>query len=91
MTILESDKIKIKVLIALNSTDNELTMNSLRVNTGLVNYNSLVRNCEFLELIEFIKIDTKIIEDRKYFYVSITESGEQHLKLIRCKYEKKCD
>lgn len=85
MTILESDKIKIKILTALNDANNELTMNSLRVKTGLVNYNSLVRNCEFLELIEFIKIDKKIIEDRKYFYVSITKSGEQHLELIRCK------
>ena len=91
MTILESDKIKIKVLFALNRADNELTMNSLRNHVGLVNYNSLVRNCEFLELINFIEIDTKIIEGRKYFYVSITESGKEHLELIRCKNEEKCD
>lgn len=91
MTILESDKIKIKVLFALNRADNELTMNSLRNHVGLVNYNSLVRNCEFLELINFIEIDTKIIEGRKYFYVSITESGKKHLELIRCKNEEKCD
>ena len=54
MTLLESDKIKIKILFALNHADTELTMNSLRTHVGLVNYNSLVRNCEFLELIEFI-------------------------------------
>ena len=91
MTLLESDKIKIKILIALNNSENELTMNLLRNNVGLVNYNSLTRNCEFLELIDFIKIDTKIIENRKYHFVSITESGKKHLELIRCEYEKKCD
>ncbi len=91
MKLLESDKIKIKVLFALNRADKELTMNSLRNHVGLVNYNSLVRNCEFLELINFINIDTKIVEDRKYFFVSITKSGKKHLELIRCKNEAKCD
>lgn len=91
MTLLESDKIKINILIALNNSENELTMNLLRNNVGLVNYNSLVRNCEFLKLINFINIDTKSIENRKYHFVSITESGKKHLELIRCEYEKKCD
>ena len=91
MTLLESDKIKIKILIALNNSEKELTMNLLRVNVGLVNYNSLVRNCEFLELINFINIDTKVIENRKYHFVSITNSGKEHLELIRCKHEEKCD
>ena len=91
MTLLESDKIKINILIALNNSENELTMNLLRNNVGLVNYNSLVRNCEFLELINFIKVDTKIIENRKYNFVSITTSGKEHLELITCNYEKKRD
>ena len=91
MTLLESDKIKINILIALNNSENELTMNLLRNNVGLVNYNSLVRNCEFLKLINFINIDTKSIENRKYHFVSITPSGKKHLELIRCNYEKKCD
>lgn len=91
MTLLESDKIKIRILFALNHADSELTMNSLRTHVGLVNYNSLVRNCEFLELIEFISVDEKIIENRKYYFVSITESGKVHLKLIRCNNEKKRD
>ena len=91
MTLLESDKIKVKILIALTNTDKELTMNLLRNNTGLVNYNSLVRNCEFLDLIDFINIDTKVIENRKYHFVSITESGKKHLDIIRCKNEEKCD
>lgn len=88
MTLLESDKIKIRILFALNHADTELTMNALRTHVGLVNYNSLVRNCEFLELIEFISVDAKTIENRKYYFVSITESGKVHLKLIRCKNEK---
>ena len=91
MTLLESDKIKIKILFALNHADTELTMNSLRTHVGLVNYNSLVRNCEFLELIESISVDAKVIENRKYYFVSITESGKVHLKLIRCKNEKERD
>ena len=91
MTLLESDKIKINILIALNNSENELTMNLLRNNVGLVNYNSLTRNCEFLELINFIKVDTKVIENRKYHFVSITQSGKKHLEIIRCKNEEKCD
>lgn len=91
MTLLESDKIKIKILKALGKSNHELTMNMLRSNVGLVNYNSLTRNCEFLELINFIKVDTKVIENRKYHFVSITPSGKKHLEVIRCKYEEKCD
>lgn len=91
MTLLESDKIKIKILKALDKSNQELTMNLLRINVGLVNYNSLTRNCEFLELINFIKVDTKVIENRKYHFVSITQSGKKHLEIIRCKNEEKCD
>ena len=82
MELLKSDKIKIDILKVLSRSDDQLSMNLLRKKIGLVNYNSLVRNCEFLDLIEFIKIEIKTIEDRKYYFISITDSGREHLKLI---------
>ncbi len=66
MELLKSDKIKIEILKVLSKSDDELSMNLLRKKIGLVNYNSLVRNCEFLYLIEFINIEVKTIENRKY-------------------------
>lgn len=82
MELLKSDKIKIDILKVLSRSEDELSMNLLRKKIGLVNYNSLVRNCEFLYLIEFINIEVKTIEDRKYYFISITDSGREHLKLI---------
>ena len=54
MELLKSDKIKIDILKVLSKNEDELSMNLLRKKIGLVNYNSLVRNCEFLYLIEFL-------------------------------------
>lgn len=82
MSLLESDKIKIHILNVLNTCDNDVSMNLLRKKVGLTNYNSLVRNCEFLKLLNFIKIEIKIIENRKYYFISITESGKKHLELL---------
>ena len=79
MVLLDSDKMKIRILEVLNNSDTELSMNLLRKKVGLVNYNSLVRNCEFLSLINFIKIEKKIIENRKYNFISITEEGKKNL------------
>ena len=39
--------------------------------------------CEFLYLINFINIEIKTIENRKYYFISITNSGREHLKLIK--------
>lgn len=83
MDLLKSDKIKIDILKVLSNSENELSMNLLRKKIGLVNYNSLVRNCEFLYLINFINIEIKTIENRKYYFISITNSGREHLKLIK--------
>lgn len=82
MELLKSDKIKIGILRVLSKSKDELSMNLLRKKIGLVNYNSLVRNCEFLYLIDFINIEVKTIEGRKYYFISITDSGRKHLKLI---------
>lgn len=82
MSLLESDKIKIQILNVLNDCNNDVSMNLLRRKVGLINYNSLVRNCEFLKLLNFINIEIKMIENRKYYFISITESGKRHLELL---------
>lgn len=82
MVLLDSDKMKIRILEVLNNSNTELSMNLLRKKVGLVNYNSLVRNCEFLVLINFIKIEKKEIENRKYNFISITEEGRSIIRII---------
>lgn len=82
MSLLESDKIKIQILNVLNNCNNDVSMNLLRRKVGLINYHSLVRNCEFLKLLNFINIEIKMIENRKYYFISITESGQRHLELL---------
>jgi hypothetical protein len=76
MVLLDSDKIKIKILEVLNNSNTELSMNLLRKKVDLVNYNSLQRNCEFLALINFIKIEKKTVENRNYNFITITEEGK---------------
>ncbi len=83
MVLLESDKMKIRILEVLNNSDTQLSMNLLRKKVGLINYNSLVRNCEFLELINFIKIEKKNIENRNYNYITITDTGQEIIKIIK--------
>lgn len=82
MVLLDSDKMKMKILEVLNNSNTELSMNLLRKKVGLVNYNSLVRNCEFLVLLNLIIIEKKIIENRNYNFITITEEGKDTLKKI---------
>ena len=82
MVLLDSDKIKIRILEVLNNSNTELSMNLLRKKVGLTNYNSLQRNCEFLVLINFVKIEKKTIENRNYNFITITEEGKNILKNI---------
>ncbi len=77
MVLLDSDKMKIRILEVLNNSDTELSINLLRKKVGLVNYNSLVRNFEFLSLINFIKIEKKKIENRNYNFIKITEDEKE--------------
>lgn len=83
MVLLESDKIKINILDVLDKEKTNLSMNLLRKKVGLVNYNSLLRNCEFLSLINFINLERKIIQNRVYYFISITNDGKKHLKIIK--------
>ena len=82
MVLLDSDKIKIRILEVLNNSKTELSMNLLRKKVGLTNYNTLKRNCEFLVLINFVKIEKKSIENRTYNFITITEEGKNILKNI---------
>ena len=82
MVLLDSDKIKIRILKVLNNSKTELSMNLLRKKVGLTNYKSLQRNCEFLVLINFVKIEKKSIENRTYNFITITDEGKNILKNI---------
>ena len=59
MVLLKSDILKIKILKTLRNKEDELSMNSLRKKVGSINYHSLTRNCEFLEKVNYIRIETK--------------------------------
>lgn len=77
MVMLESDEIKINILKTLLKNNKELSLNGLRKRIGVVNYNSVKRNCEFLEKFGLIKIEQKIIENRKYNFISIAGEGKK--------------
>ena len=64
MELLLSDEIKIKMLKKLQD-EKERTINSLREEIGAVNYNSVKKNCLFLEKIGFIKTDVKSVKNEK--------------------------
>lgn len=80
MSLLESDETKINILKTLLKNNKELSLNGLRKRIGAVNYNSVKRNCEFLEKFGLMKIEQKIIENRKYNFISITEKGKKSLQ-----------
>jgi len=79
MSLLESDEIKINILKTLEKSSQELSLNGLRKRIGAVNYNSVKRNCEFLETMKFINIEQKLIEGRKYNFIKITAKGKKAL------------
>jgi len=82
MSLLESDEIKINILKALLKNNKELSLNGLRKRIGAVNYNSVKRNCEFLEKFGLINIEQKIIENKKYNFITITGKGKETLEQI---------
>lgn len=82
MVLLESDIIKIKILKKLEENNGDTSMNKLRQDIGLINFNSLKRGCEFLDLCNLIKIEIKTIENKKYNFISISKEGRNLLKVI---------
>ncbi len=83
MTLLESDEIKINILKMLNKSNHELSLNGLRKRIGAVNYNSVKRNCEFLEKFQLINVEQKLVEGRNYNFISITEKGRKSLGCLK--------
>ena len=83
MSLLESDEIKINILKTLLKNNKELSLNGLRKRIGAVNYNSVKRNCEFLEKFGLINIEQKIIENKKYNFITITDKGKETLENIK--------
>src|SRR3989344_8606082 len=83
MSLLESDEIKINILKTLLKNNKELSLNGLRKRIGAVNYNSVKRNCEFLEKFGLIKIEQKIIENKKYNFITITDKGKETLEQVK--------
>ena len=83
MSLLESDEVKINLLKALLKNNRELSLNGLRKRIGAVNYTSVKRNCEFLEKFGLIKVEQKIIENKKYNFITITDKGKETLDYIK--------
>ena len=83
MSLLESDEIKINILKTLLKNNKELSLNGLRKRIGAVNYNSVKRNCEFLEKFGLINIEQKIIENKKYNFITITDKGKETLDHVK--------
>ena len=83
MSLLESDETKISILKTLLKNTKELSLNGLRKRIGAVNYTSVKRNCEFLEKFGLIKVEQKIIENKKYNFITITDKGKETLDQIK--------
>lgn len=83
MVLLQSDKIKLKILNTLYQSTNPITLNGLRKRIGAINYISVKRSCHFLELFGLIKVEEKPIEGRKYYFITITQRGSKILELTK--------
>ena len=83
MSLLQSDEIKIKILKELKKSDNALTLNGIRKRIGAVNYVSVKRSCEFLELFGLIKVEQKFIENKKYNFIILSKKGQTLVEEIK--------
>lgn len=80
MSLLESDETKIDILKTLLKNNKEISLNGLRKRIGAVNYNSVKRNCEFLQKFGLIKIEKKSLENKLFNFITITEKGKKSLQ-----------
>jgi len=83
MVLLQSDEMKVRILKELKKNDNALTLNGIRKRIGAVNYVSVKRSCEFLELFGFIKVEQKLIEKKKYNFITLTKKGKTSVEDIQ--------
>jgi len=80
MNILESDKLKIRILICLNKQEEAISLNSLKKQVRAINYRSVQRNCDFLNLTGLITIKKQRIADITYNMISISDNGRDMLE-----------
>ena len=82
MVLLESDKIKLNILKLLYERE-EMTLSGLKtaIHTG---HKTIVNNCEFLEKIDFIKMDKKSYGEKglKMTFIKLTEKGREYKEKI---------
>ena len=89
MTLLQSDIIKFKILKELYKQNKELTFYAMNKNIR-VKATSVISNCEFLKMFDFIKIRSELAPNGKTFrYISLTDKGRKHYEQIKDKKELK--
>jgi len=88
MDILESDKMKIKILKCLFKERQGVSLNGLKKKIGASNFKSVKRNCDFLELMNLIsmqdvmKIERKRINPQNYRLILITDNGRKVIEKL---------
>ncbi len=75
MGISKSDELKLEILKKLSENGREMSINSLRAVLGGPNYYAVKNNCDFLELLGYIKNEKKEIGSVDYNFISLTEKG----------------
>lgn len=82
MELLESDKLKIRILRCLDKQNGAVSLNSLKKKVGALNYRSVRRNCEFLALVDLLIIKKQKIEEVNYNMISISKKGKEFTKKL---------
>lgn len=82
MNLLESDKLKVRILRILIKNPEGLSLNSLKRKVGACNYRSVSRNSYFLELAGLVVVEELMEIERKdgvqkYRLIKISESGRK--------------
>jgi hypothetical protein len=89
MDLLESDKLKIRILKCLNKEKEGLSLNGLKKKINASNFRSVKRNCDFLKISDLIsiedliKIERKKINPQNYRSIKITSFGRSILKKFK--------
>ncbi len=83
MDLLESDKLKIRILRILSREKQGVSLNGLKKKINATNFRSVKRNCDFLEVVGLIsmeslmKIERKKINEQNYRLIKLTEAGKK--------------
>lgn len=83
MEMLESDKMKLRILEYLFNQEEAVSLNTLKKGAMAMNYRSVQRNCDFMDLMGLIKIEKKNIANVSVNLVTITSSGKKAVEKVR--------